>query len=204
MNKWLYKGQHGFRPRYLCESRIVKVCQDIADSLNDGARMDTTVIDSSKAYSLVQYGRLLMKMVASGMDSRVVVWVREFLSGHSHRVRVGGCLSEEVRVISRVSQGSILGPLLFLEYVNAIWRNLESAIKLFADDRIICRKVMNDSDIDTLQRDLDGLGEWAVENAMKINPDKSKAVSFTRAWVKDSLNCFLGTIKFWKQAAANV
>jgi hypothetical protein len=161
--------------------------------------MDATIIDPSKAYSLVPYDRLLIKMVASGMDLRVVIWVREFLSGHSQRE-----LSEEVGVMSRVSQGSILVPLLFLEYVNAIWRNLESTIKLFADDCIRYRKIMNDSDIDTLQRDLDGLGEWAVENAIKINPGKSKALSFMRAWVKDPLNCFLGTREFWKEVAANM
>ena len=57
---------------------------------------------------------------------------------------------------------------------------------------------MNDSDIGMLQIDLDSLGEWVVENVMKINPGESKAVSFTRAWVKDSLNCFLGTKEFWK------
>jgi len=147
MNKWLYKGQHGFRSGYSCENQIVKVCQDIADSLDDGARMHATIIDSSKAYSLVPYDHLLMKMAASGMDLRVVIWVREYLSGHSHRVRVGGHLSEEVRVMSRVLQGSVLGPLLFLEYVNAIWRNLELTIKLFADDCIIYRKIMNGSNI---------------------------------------------------------
>jgi hypothetical protein len=204
MNKRLYKGQHGFRPGYLCESQIVTVCQDIADSLDDGARMDATIIDCSKAYSLVPYDRQLMKMAALGMDLRVVVWVRELLSGHSHRVRVGGQLSEEVRVMSWLLQGSVLGPLLFLEYVNAIWRNLESTIKLFADDCVMCRKIMNDIDIDMLQRDLDILREWAVENAIKINPGKSKAVSFMRAWLKDPLNCFLGTKEFWKQTAANM
>ena len=90
--------------------------------------------------------------------------------------------------MSGVLQGSVLGPLLFLMCVNDIWRDLESNIKLFADDSIINRKIMNDSNIDTLQIDLDRLGEWLVENAMKINPGKSKAVSFMRAQVKDPLN----------------
>ena len=101
MNKWLYKGQHGIRTGYSCESRIVTVCQDIADTLDDGTRMEATIIDSSKAYSLVPYDCLLMKMAASGMDSSVVIWVREFLLGNLHRVKVGGQLSEEVRAMSR-------------------------------------------------------------------------------------------------------
>jgi hypothetical protein len=61
--------------------------------------------------------------------SRVVVWIREFLSGRTQRVRVEGQLSEEVRVTSGVPQGSVLGPLLFLAYVNDTWRNMESTIR---------------------------------------------------------------------------
>jgi hypothetical protein len=83
---------------------------------------------------------------------------------------VGGQLSAEVRVTSGVPQGSVLGPLLFLAYVNDIWRNIESTIRLFADDYVIYRKIINNEDMEKLQKDLNRLGEWAVENAMKINP----------------------------------
>jgi len=68
------------------------------------------------------------------VDSRVVLWIREFLIDHSQRVRVGRYYSEEVRVTSSVPQGSVLGPLLFLAYVNDIWRDIESKIILFADN----------------------------------------------------------------------
>ena len=71
------------------------------------------------------------------MDSRIVAWVREFLRGRTQRVKVGGQLSEEVRVTSGVPQGSVLGPLLFLAYVNDIWRNTELTIRLFADNCVI-------------------------------------------------------------------
>ena len=91
-------------------------------------------------------------------------------------------------MISGVPQGSILGPLLFLVYVNDILRNSVSTIRLFADDCVICRKIINNEDTEKLQKDLGRLGEWAAENGMKINPSKCKAVSFTRAWVKDPLN----------------
>jgi hypothetical protein len=98
--------------------------------------------------------------------------------------------------MSGVLQGSTLDPLLFLAYINDIWRNLESTIKLFADNCIIYRKIMNDSDTDTLQIDVDRLGKWEVENVMKINPGKSKAVRFRRTWVKYPLNYFSGTKEF--------
>ena len=121
---------------------------------------------------------------------RVVVWVKEFLSGRSQRV--DGQLSEEVIITSGVLQGSVLGTLLFLAYVNDIWRNGESNIRLFADDCIIYRKITDSSDIGKLQTDLNRLREWAIENGMKINPDKSKAVSFTKARVKERIGIILG------------
>jgi len=122
--------------------------------------------------------------MATGMDLRVVAWVKEFLFAHSQRVRLDRQLSEEVRVTSGVPQGSVLGPLLFLAYVNDIWRNIESNVQLFADDCIIYRKIMDSSGIDKLQMDLNRLGECVVENEMKINAGQSKAVSFTKVRVK--------------------
>jgi hypothetical protein len=75
------------------------------------------------------------------VDLKVVVRVKEFLVGRSLRIRVDGQLSEEVRLTSGMPQGSVLGPLLFLAYVNDIWRNIESNICLLADDCIIYRKI---------------------------------------------------------------
>jgi hypothetical protein len=168
--------------------QVITVCQDVADSLDNGDRTDNIIIDFSKAFDLVPHGRLLTKIANSGVDSRVVVWLREVLLGRTQRVRVGGQLSEEVRVTSGVPQGSVFGPPLFLAYVNDIWRNIESTIRFFADDCVIYRKIINKEDIENLQKDLDRLGEWAVENMMKINPSKSKTVRFTRARVKDPLS----------------
>ena len=88
----------------------------------------------------------------------MVVWIKEFLIVRSQRVIVWRHYSEEVTVTSGVTQGSVLGPLLFLAYVSDIWRNIESKIRLFADDCIIYRKILNIKDVKKLQADLDRLG----------------------------------------------
>jgi len=72
-NDWLYEGQHGFRPGYSCESQVITVCQDIADSLDNGDKIDTITVDFSKAFDLVPHGWLLDKIANSGVDSNVVV-----------------------------------------------------------------------------------------------------------------------------------
>jgi hypothetical protein len=82
---WLFEGQPGFRPGYSRESQVIAICQDIADTLNNGGRIDAIVEDFSKAFDLVPHDRLLTKISASELDSRVVVWIREFLLGHTRR-----------------------------------------------------------------------------------------------------------------------
>ena len=93
-------------------------------------------------------------------------------------------------------QGSILGPLMFLLYVKDIWRNIDWSIRLFAGNCIIYRKITNINDIENLHKDLNTLGEWVVENGIKINPSKSKAIRFTRVRVKNPLGNSLGDKNF--------
>jgi hypothetical protein len=80
---WLYEGQHGFRPGYSCESQLVTICQDIADSLDEGCRTDATVIDCSKAFDQVPHDRLLTNMSETAVELRVIKWTKNFLSGRS-------------------------------------------------------------------------------------------------------------------------
>ena len=100
--------------------------------------------------------------------------------------------SEEARITSGVPQRIVLGPLLFLAYVNDIWRNIEFNILLFVDDCLVYTKITDSSDFDKLQTDLNRLGEWAVKNEMKINPGKREAVSFTKIRVKERRMCYFG------------
>ena len=108
---------------------------------------------------------------------------------------MGGQLSEEVRITSVVTKGSVLGPFLFLVYVNDIWKNMASTIRLYADVCLIYRKIINNEDMDKFQNDLARLRDWAIVNAMKINPSKIKAIRFKRSMVKDPLNySLMGTL----------
>jgi hypothetical protein len=189
---WLYEGQHGSTPGYSCESQLVTIYQDIADSLDEGGRPDTIAIDIPKTFDLVPHDRLLTNVSESTVELRVIEWIKNFLSGHLQRVRIDGHLSEEVRVHSGVLQGSLLGPLLFLAYVNDIWRNIECNVRLFADDSIIYRRIYDNRDVDKLQADLHKLGEWALGNEMKINSGKGKSVGFTKARERERIKYYFG------------
>jgi len=152
-----------------------------------GKGIDEIIIDFSKTFELVPHDRLLTNLASSGVDSRVVICVSEFFVGRTQNLRVGGQLSNEVKVASGVPQGSIFVTLLFLVYVNDIWRSIDQSMRLLADDWIIYRKITNKNYIGKLQKDLNILGEWAVENGMKLNSGKCKALRFTRAYVKNPL-----------------
>jgi len=82
-NYWLYEGQHGFKTGYSCENEVITAYQDIADSLDNGDRVDAIIIDFLKAFDLVPHGRLLTKIANSGVDYRAVVWITEFLLGRA-------------------------------------------------------------------------------------------------------------------------
>ena len=102
----------------------------------------------------------------------------------SRRVAIQGSQSN-----LRCAARQRFGPTIVSSARKRYRRNIDSLAGLFADDCIICRKITNKNDIEELQKDLGTLGEWAVENGMKINPVKSKAIRFTRARVKNPLWC---------------
>jgi hypothetical protein len=86
----LYEGQHGFIPGYSCEGHIITVCLDISDSLDEASSVGAVLIDISKAFDRVPHYRLLKKIVDSGVDPMLVVWIREIVLGRSQKVRLGG------------------------------------------------------------------------------------------------------------------
>jgi retron-type reverse transcriptase len=137
--------------------------------LDEEVSTDVIIIDFSKAFNLVPHDRLRTKLVASGVDARVVVWVRNFLVGRTQRVKSRRGTIQEVKVTLGVPQGSVLGPLRCVVVLNYIYRSIDSSIRLFADDCIIYRKITNKNDTEMLHKGLDTLGKWEVKNRIKIN-----------------------------------
>jgi hypothetical protein len=115
--------------------------------VDNGDKIGAIGIDFSKVLNLIPHDRLLMKIAISRVDSRAVPWVREFLLGRTQTIKLRGQISEDVRVTYCIRQGSIFGLLLFLAYVNDIWRNNESTIGVFADDCVLYIKMINNEDI---------------------------------------------------------
>ena len=123
--------------------------------------MDTAILDFSKAFDKVAHSRLLYKLNYYGIRGNLLNWLNSFLHGHSQQVVVDGAKSPTYEVTSGVPQGSVLGPTLFLIYINDIVLNVKSEIRLFADDILLYRTIKNPNDHELLQEDLYTLTKWA-------------------------------------------
>jgi hypothetical protein len=132
------------------------------------------ILDFSKAFDTVPHERLLSKCHNIGIRGKSLHWLRSFLVGRRQRVLVNGSHSAWDQVISGVPQGTVLGPLLFLTYINDITDNLPpgTVARLFADDCVIYRPVHTPQDRQTFQNNLNSLHEWAVRWQMHFNPKK--------------------------------
>ena len=129
-------------------------------------------MDLPKAFDSVPHKRLLLKLNKYGIDGPLLLWFRHFLAKRQQRVGVRGTYSSWSAVTSGVPQGTILGPILLLIYVNDIPNIVKSSVKLFADDTKIYRELSHDSDTSVLQSDLDSLEEWTRNWQVKFNPEK--------------------------------
>ena len=136
-------------------------------------------MDFSKAFDKVNHSKLIWKLHNYGIRSNVLGWIRAFLGDRSQRVVVGGEESDSVPVTSGVPQGSVLGPILFLVYINDLPENVTSQVRLFADDTAmyLTMEVTNDSSV--LQQDLDRLSVWESDWDMEFNPSKCQVVQVT-------------------------
>lgn len=178
-NKVLFENQHGFRYKRSCQTQLFELSTDLHDSLHKSVYTDAVFIDFSKAFDRVPHIRLIQKINCLKLDIKTTRWIQEFLSGRSQKVNINNNLSSSCVVRSGVPQGSVLGPLLFLIYINDIANNITSTIRLFADDCIIYRQITCTDDVAILQSDLNTLAKWCHTWKMEINTDKTKVMSFS-------------------------
>ena len=173
--------QHGFRARRSCESQLVTLTHDLASSLDNGKQTDMVVLDFSKAFDRVPHQRLLRKLHHFGIRGSTYHWISSFLSGRTQKVIIEGCSSDSVPVVSRVPQGSVLGPLLFLLFINDLPDKIVSNTRLFAYDCIVYRQINRPEDCFILQEDLNSLAEWESKWGMAFHPQKCSVMSITRS-----------------------
>ena len=125
--------------------------------------------------------RLLRKLHHYGIRGHLHSWITSFLTSRSQKVIVEGSESESAPVISRVPQGSVLGPLLFLLFINDLPDNIASNTRLFADDCIVYHTIRDHADQEALQEDLVRLAEWEDKWGMEFHPQKCSTLSVTRS-----------------------
>ena len=172
--------QHGFRRRRSCETQLVKTIDDLAEGVDAGKQMDIILLDFSKAFDKVPHQRLLTKLHHYGIQGNLHAWIGNFLYNRKQRVIVEGSESSEADVLSGVPQGTVIGPLLFLLYINDLPERVKCGIRLFADDCIIYRPISSARDSANLQADLNALRQWTCDWQMTFNPDKCVVMHITR------------------------
>ena len=153
--------QHGFQRGLSCETQLITVIHEWSSVLNTHGQVDVVFLDFAMAFDSVAHERLLLTAHYYGIRNKSNTWLRSFLTGRSQRVVVNGSNSTWSPVLSGVPQGTVLGPILFLMFINDLPHNIASGIKLFADDCVLYRPINSTDDHLALQRDLDQLETWA-------------------------------------------
>ena len=139
------------------------------------------ILDFSKAFDRVSHQRLLKKVHHYGIRGTTYQWISSFLNSRTQQVLVEGQSSEKVPVVSGVPQGSVLGPVLFLIFINDLPEDINSRTRLFADDCILYRQLSSKNDQQLLQEDLDRLATWEKTWGMEFHPQKCSVMRISRA-----------------------
>ena len=153
----LCSNQFGFRIKHSCESQLLLSIHDFSHYMNNRTQVDIGILDFSKAFDKLAHSRLVQKLELYGIRGKPLQWIKSFLSNRVQQVVVEGSYSTPCNVTSGVPQGSVLGPTLFLIYINDLVTHIQSTVRLFADDCLIYRPIFTPTDHQILQEDLQKL-----------------------------------------------
>jgi len=165
-------SQHGFRKGRSCLTNLLAFLDKVTGCLDSGEGVDVIFLDFAKAFDKVPHRRLLMKLQAHGITNKLLDWIAEWLRCRIQRVGIRGTLSDWIDVLSGVPQGSVLGPILFLVYINDLDCGIKNWILKFADDTKLFGRMSSVSDGNRLQDDLNKLVQWSQEWQMLFNVNK--------------------------------
>ena len=178
-NKLFSKNQFGFIGGRSTVLQLLTVLDKWTEILDQGGIIDAIYLDFMKAFDKVPHKRLIGKIGAYGIGPKISHWIENFLLGRKQRVCVNGHFSDWAPVTSGIPQGSVLGPLLFVIYINDLPNDIESDIFLFADDTKIFTEINDISESNKLQDDLNRLQEWSNTWLLKFHPDKCKVLDIS-------------------------
>ena len=174
-NNLISKNQSGFRPGDSCINQLLSITHEIYQSFDDNLEVRAVFLDISKAFDKVWHKGLIFKLKENGISDKILNIITDFLSFRKQRVVLNGQASPWVSIEAGVPQGSILGPLLFLIYINDLSDDLSTTVKLFADDTSLFSIVQNvTTSASHLNNDLSKINNWAFQWKMSFNPDPSK------------------------------
>ena len=188
----VHDAQHGFVPKRSCVSQLLCALNDWTQALEGGDPVDVCYLDFQKAFDSVPHRRLLRKIYDLGIRGSTLGWIEAFLSRRRQRVVIRGEKSEWAPVLSGVPQGSVLGPTLFLAFVNDMPKTTRSDIKLFADDAKVYANVKDQDGQQKLQDDLISHGAWSEKWLMPFNVSKCSTLHLGTANRRDQY-LLLGT-----------
>jgi len=175
-NGLLNPSQHGFMPGKSCTTNLLEFMEKTTKVIDAGLPFDIVFLDFAKAFDKVPRERLLEKLRAHKVRGRVLNWIRNWLTGRRQRVVLNGKFSSWADVLSGVPQGSVLGPILFLIFINDldVAASLIEILRKFADDTKLGQTVGTDQDKEKLQQALNNLCDWADKWGMEFNIKKCK------------------------------
>ena len=172
------KNQHGFTKNKSCLTQLLSHIEFILQSLLNNKDTDVIYLDYAKAFDKVDHEILLHKLYTYGIRGKLLMWLKDYLADRSQTVVINGKPSTPVQVISGVPQGTVLGPILFLVYLNDI--NLcikDSVSSSFADDTRLKKSICNTIDTTLLQNDLNNAVTWSEKSNMVLHQNKFELLS---------------------------